>query len=186
MRRDGTQPGNPPCVLQTSVVVFRELCGVSAVANLMQCVLALGSRVSGPDEAPLLLFDLGDLYPGLEPQGPLPEVLRRLVATYDMVRGSRRRSTSLFLLLSSFSSSFPFIYFYFSPFAFSSTLLLLPPDLHFPLLLLHLLSAFFFLPVILSPSCPPHFSFSSASPRLHPLSIAEPPGGRRLKYIYRL
>lgn len=76
--------------MQNSVAVFRELCGVSAVANLMQCVLALGSRVSGPEGTPLLLFDLQDLYPILEPQGPLPDVLRRVVSTYDMmVQASR-------------------------------------------------------------------------------------------------
>ncbi|XP_037651145.1 inactive phospholipase C-like protein 2 [Sebastes umbrosus] len=76
--------------MQNSVAVFRELCGVSAVANLMQCVLALGSRVSGPDGAPLLLFDLRDPYPTLEPQGPLPDVLRRVVSTYElMVQASR-------------------------------------------------------------------------------------------------
>ncbi|XP_060916567.1 inactive phospholipase C-like protein 2 [Labrus mixtus] len=76
--------------MQHSVAVFRELCGVSAVANLMQCVLALGSRVSGPDGAPLLLFDLRDQYPSLEPQGPLPDVLRRVVSTYEMmVQASR-------------------------------------------------------------------------------------------------
>lgn len=74
------------CSQQNSVAVFRELCGVSVVANLMQCVLALGSRVSGPDGVPLLLFDLRDHYPTLEPQGPLPDVLRRVVSTYDMVR----------------------------------------------------------------------------------------------------
>lgn len=68
------------------MAVFRELCGVSAVANLMQCVLALSSRVSGPDGMPLLLFDLRDHYPTLEPQGALPDVLRRVVSTYDMVR----------------------------------------------------------------------------------------------------
>lgn len=68
------------------MAVFRELCGVSVVANLMQCVLALGSRVSGPDEAPLLLFDLREPYPALEPQGPLPDVLRRVVSTYETVR----------------------------------------------------------------------------------------------------
>lgn len=89
------------------MVVFRELCGVSAVANLMQCVLALGSRVSGPDEAPLLLFDLGDIYPGLEPQGPLPEVLRRLVATYDLVRPQEPLNLSSSIVFSRFSS-FPF------------------------------------------------------------------------------
>lgn len=71
---------------QNSVAVFRELCGVSVVANLMQCVLALGSRVSEPDGMPLLLFDLRDHYPTLEPQGPLPDVLRRVVSTYEMVR----------------------------------------------------------------------------------------------------
>lgn len=76
--------------MQNSVAVFRELCGVSAVANLMQCVLALGSRVSGPEGTPLLLFDLQDHYPILEPQGPLPDVLRRVVSTYDMmVQASR-------------------------------------------------------------------------------------------------
>ncbi|XP_071355631.1 inactive phospholipase C-like protein 2 [Trachinotus anak] len=76
--------------MQNSVAVFRELCGVSAVANLMQCVLALSSRVSGPDGTPLLLFDLRDHYPSLEPQGPLPDVLRRVVSTYEMmVQASR-------------------------------------------------------------------------------------------------
>ncbi|KAM3596552.1 uncharacterized protein V6R79_016473 [Siganus canaliculatus] len=76
--------------MQNSVAVFRELCGVSVVANLMQCVLALGSRVSGPDGAPLLLFDLRDQYPTLEPQGALPEVLRRVVSTYEMMVQANR------------------------------------------------------------------------------------------------
>ncbi|KAM9838901.1 inactive phospholipase C-like protein 2 [Aulostomus maculatus] len=76
--------------MQNSVAVFRELCGVSAVANLMQCILALSSRVSGPDGTPLLLFDLRNHYPTLEPQGPLPDVLRRVVSTYEMmVQASR-------------------------------------------------------------------------------------------------
>lgn len=72
--------------LQNSVAVFRELCGVSAVSNLMQCVLALGSRVSAPDGTPLLVFDLQDDYPTLVAQGPLPDVLRRVISTYDTVR----------------------------------------------------------------------------------------------------
>ncbi|XP_061838475.1 inactive phospholipase C-like protein 2 isoform X1 [Nerophis lumbriciformis] len=76
--------------LQNSVALFRELCGVSAVSNLMQCVLALASRVTGPDGTPLLLFDLHQPYPSLEPQGPLPDVLRRVVSTYQsMVQASR-------------------------------------------------------------------------------------------------
>ncbi|XP_053719513.1 inactive phospholipase C-like protein 2 [Synchiropus splendidus] len=76
--------------MQNSVEVFRELCGVSAAANLMQCILALSSRVAGPDGSPLLLFDLRNHYPTLEPQGPLPDVLRRVVSTYEMmVQASR-------------------------------------------------------------------------------------------------
>ncbi|XP_054619366.1 inactive phospholipase C-like protein 2 isoform X2 [Dunckerocampus dactyliophorus] len=76
--------------MQNSVAVFRELCGVSAVSNLMQCILALRSRVTGPDGIPLLLFDLEKHYPTLEPQGPLPDVLRRVVSTYEMmVQASR-------------------------------------------------------------------------------------------------
>uniref|UniRef100_A0A668AAD6 Phosphoinositide phospholipase C n=1 Tax=Myripristis murdjan TaxID=586833 RepID=A0A668AAD6_9TELE len=71
--------------MQNSVAVFRELCGLSAVANLMQCVLALRTRALGPDGTPLLLFELRDHYPTLEPQGPLPDVLRRVVSTYEMV-----------------------------------------------------------------------------------------------------
>lgn len=77
---------SPLSSLQNSVAVFRELCGVSAVSNLMQCVLALGSRVSAPDGTPLLLFDLQDHYPTLEAQGPLPDVLRRVISTYETVR----------------------------------------------------------------------------------------------------
>nr|XP_061808436.1 inactive phospholipase C-like protein 2 [Nerophis lumbriciformis] len=71
--------------MQNSVAMFRELCGVPAVSNLMQCILALGSRVRGPDGMPLLLFDLQKHFPTLEPQGPLPDVLRRVVSTYDMM-----------------------------------------------------------------------------------------------------
>ncbi|KAK6327798.1 hypothetical protein J4Q44_G00034440 [Coregonus suidteri] len=76
--------------MQNSVAVFRELCGVSAVANLKQCVLALGSRVAGADGAPLLLFELREKYPSMDPQGPLPDVLRRVVSTYEtMIQASR-------------------------------------------------------------------------------------------------
>ncbi|XP_061669682.1 inactive phospholipase C-like protein 2 isoform X3 [Syngnathoides biaculeatus] len=76
--------------MQNSVATFRDLCGVSAASNLMQCILALGSRVRGPDGSPLLLFDLQTHYPTVEPQGPLPDVLRRVVSTYDtMVQASK-------------------------------------------------------------------------------------------------
>ncbi|XP_077600255.1 inactive phospholipase C-like protein 2 [Stigmatopora nigra] len=76
--------------MQNSVATFRELCGVPAVSNLMQCILALSSRARGSDGMPLLLFDLQKPFPTLEPQGPLPDVLRRVVSTYDtMLQASK-------------------------------------------------------------------------------------------------
>uniref|UniRef100_A0AAV2KP61 Phosphoinositide phospholipase C n=1 Tax=Knipowitschia caucasica TaxID=637954 RepID=A0AAV2KP61_KNICA len=71
--------------MQNSIGLFRELCGVSAVASLMQCVIALRSTVSGPDGAPVLLFDLRDHFPALVPVGPLPDILRRLLTTYELM-----------------------------------------------------------------------------------------------------
>lgn len=71
--------------LQNAIVSFKELCGLSAVANLKQCILALSPRLTGPDNSPLLVFNLTEQYPNLEPQGLLPEVLKKVVTTYDMV-----------------------------------------------------------------------------------------------------
>lgn len=71
--------------LQNAIVSFKELCGLSAVANLKQCILALSPRLTGPDNSPLLVFNLSDQYPNLEPQGTPPEVLKKVIITYDMV-----------------------------------------------------------------------------------------------------
>uniref|UniRef100_A0A8C5A371 Phosphoinositide phospholipase C n=1 Tax=Gadus morhua TaxID=8049 RepID=A0A8C5A371_GADMO len=76
--------------MQNAIVPFKELCGLSAVANLKQCILALCPRLMGPDGSPLLLFDLGDQYPNLEAQGVPPEVLKKVVTTYElMIQTSR-------------------------------------------------------------------------------------------------
>lgn len=76
--------------LQNAIVCFKELCGLSAVANLKQCILALSSRLTGPDNSPVLVFNLIDQYPHLEPQGLLPEVLKKVVTAYDLVSRSRK------------------------------------------------------------------------------------------------
>lgn len=75
-------------LFQNAIVSFKELCGLSAVANLKQCILALSPRLTGPDNSPLLVFNLTDQYPNLEPQGILPEVLKKVITTYEMVSGS--------------------------------------------------------------------------------------------------
>ncbi|XP_036395418.1 inactive phospholipase C-like protein 2 [Megalops cyprinoides] len=71
--------------MQNAIVPFKELCGLSAVANLMQCILALSSRLTGPDNTPLVMFNLKDQYPTMQPQGVLPEVLKKVVTTYDVM-----------------------------------------------------------------------------------------------------
>lgn len=65
------------------------------MANLKQCILALAPRLTGPEHCPILVFNLTDQYPNLEPQGLLPEVLKKVVTTYEMVGGSQ--SCSLYL-----------------------------------------------------------------------------------------
>ncbi|XP_041964406.1 inactive phospholipase C-like protein 2 [Alosa sapidissima] len=76
--------------VQNAIVSFKELCGLSAVANLKQCILALSSRLTGPDNSPVLLFNLKDQYPSMEPQGVLPEVLKKVIMAYDtMIQTSK-------------------------------------------------------------------------------------------------
>uniref|UniRef100_A0AAV2MGJ7 Phosphoinositide phospholipase C n=2 Tax=Knipowitschia caucasica TaxID=637954 RepID=A0AAV2MGJ7_KNICA len=76
--------------MQNALVSFKELCGLSAVANLKQSLLALCPRLTGPEGAPQLLFNLSDQYPSLEPQSLLPDVLRRVVSSYEtMIQTSR-------------------------------------------------------------------------------------------------
>lgn len=55
------------------------------MANLKQCILALAPRLTGPDNSPVLLFNLKDEHPTVEAQGLLPEVLKKVVAAYEMV-----------------------------------------------------------------------------------------------------
>lgn len=71
--------------MQNAVVSFKELCGLSPVANLMQCILAVSTRLVGPDNTPLVVLNLNDQYPTMELQGIVPEVLKKIVTAYDMV-----------------------------------------------------------------------------------------------------
>lgn len=71
---------------QNSIASFKELCGLSAVANLKQCILALSTRLTGADNNPLVLFNLNEQYPIMEAQGLLPEVLKKVSTAYELVR----------------------------------------------------------------------------------------------------
>lgn len=70
---------------QNAVVSFKELCGLSSVANLMQCMVAVSPRFLGPDNTPLVVLNLNEQYPTMELQGIVPEVLKKIVTTYDTV-----------------------------------------------------------------------------------------------------
>uniref|UniRef100_A0A672SFN0 Phosphoinositide phospholipase C n=1 Tax=Sinocyclocheilus grahami TaxID=75366 RepID=A0A672SFN0_SINGR len=83
--------------MQNAIVPFKELCGLSAVANLKQCILALSPRLMGPDSSPLLLFNLRDQYLTMEAQGLLPEVLKKVVTAYEMVSAFLERKSQTLL-----------------------------------------------------------------------------------------
>lgn len=71
--------------MQNAVVSFKELCGLSPVANLMQCVMALSTRLAGPDNTPVIVMNLTDQYPTMELQGTVPEVMKRILTAYDSI-----------------------------------------------------------------------------------------------------
>ncbi|XP_059331849.1 inactive phospholipase C-like protein 2 isoform X1 [Ammospiza nelsoni] len=71
--------------MQNAVVSFKELCGLSPVANLMQCILAVSMHLVGPDNTPLVVVNLNDQYPAMELQGIVPEVLKKIVTAYEMM-----------------------------------------------------------------------------------------------------
>ncbi|XP_041102330.1 inactive phospholipase C-like protein 2 isoform X1 [Polyodon spathula] len=76
--------------MQNAIVPFKELCGLSAVANLMQCILALSTLFMSGDNTPYVLFNLKGQFPTMEPQGLIPEMLKKTVSAYDaMIQTSR-------------------------------------------------------------------------------------------------
>ncbi|KAM5157006.1 inactive phospholipase C-like protein 2 isoform 1-T2 [Mantella aurantiaca] len=71
--------------MQNAVVSFKELCGLSPVANLVQCILALSTRQGGPDNTPVVIMNLSDQYPTMELQGTVPDVMKRILTAYDSI-----------------------------------------------------------------------------------------------------
>ncbi|XP_053215238.1 inactive phospholipase C-like protein 2 isoform X1 [Podarcis raffonei] len=69
--------------MQNAVVLFKELCGLSPVANLMQCILAVSTRLVRSDNTPLVVMNLSEQYPVMELQGIIPEVLKKIVTAYE-------------------------------------------------------------------------------------------------------
>ncbi|MGH0164138.1 UNVERIFIED_CONTAM: hypothetical protein FKN15_046625 [Acipenser sinensis] len=68
---------------QNATVCFKELCGLSLLSNLKQCILILSSRLQSGQGPPGATLTVRDSYPYLEPQGSLPEATRKLLHSYD-------------------------------------------------------------------------------------------------------
>ncbi|XP_051871854.1 inactive phospholipase C-like protein 2 isoform X1 [Pristis pectinata] len=70
--------------MQIAIVSFKELCGVSPVSNLIQCFMALSTLLNS-DNIPIVVLNLKDDYPSMEPQGMIPDVLKKVVTAYEVM-----------------------------------------------------------------------------------------------------
>uniref|UniRef100_A0ACB8ETX0 Inactive phospholipase C-like protein 2 n=1 Tax=Sphaerodactylus townsendi TaxID=933632 RepID=A0ACB8ETX0_9SAUR len=78
--------------MQNALVSFKELCGLTPAANIKQCILKLATwlQPSEKESPPAVTLNLGEEYPSMEAQGPVPELLRKVLAAYDtMIQTSR-------------------------------------------------------------------------------------------------
>ncbi|XP_051774791.1 inactive phospholipase C-like protein 2 [Erpetoichthys calabaricus] len=76
--------------MQNAVVSFKELCGLTPVANMKQCILAVSTWLLNSDKALLVTVNLSETYPAMEAQGHVPELLRKVLSAYDtMIQTSR-------------------------------------------------------------------------------------------------
>lgn len=67
------------------MVSFKELCGLTPVANMKQCILTVSTWLMNSERSLRVTVDLSESYPTMEAQGPVPELLRKVLNAYDMV-----------------------------------------------------------------------------------------------------
>lgn len=70
---------------QNAMVSFKELCGLNPAANMKQCILTVSSWLMNSERSLRVTVDLSETYPTMEAQGPVPELLRKVLNAYDMV-----------------------------------------------------------------------------------------------------
>ena len=75
----------PPPFSQNALVSFKELCGLTPAANMKQCILTVSTWLMNSERVLQLTVDLSETYPAMEAQGPVPELLRKVLTAYDMV-----------------------------------------------------------------------------------------------------
>ncbi|XP_064421742.1 inactive phospholipase C-like protein 2 isoform X2 [Latimeria chalumnae] len=69
--------------VQNALVSFKELCGLPSAANMKQCILTVSTWLLNSDNTLLVTLNLSDQYPAMEAQGPIPEILRKVLLAYD-------------------------------------------------------------------------------------------------------
>ncbi|XP_069490565.1 inactive phospholipase C-like protein 2 [Ambystoma mexicanum] len=77
--------------LQNALVSFKELCGLTPAANMKQCILTVSTWLLNSDNSSVTVtLDLADQYPSMEAQGPVPELLKKVLTSYEsMIQSSR-------------------------------------------------------------------------------------------------
>ncbi|XP_078126634.1 inactive phospholipase C-like protein 2 [Sander vitreus] len=71
--------------VQNAMVSFKELCGLTPAANMKQCILTMSSWLMNSERSLKVTVDLSETYPTMEAQGPVPELLRKVLNAYDMM-----------------------------------------------------------------------------------------------------
>lgn len=64
---------------------FKELCGLTPAANMKQCILTVSTWLLHSDSAPSVTLNLAEQYPPMEAQGPIPDLLRKVLTAYETV-----------------------------------------------------------------------------------------------------
>uniref|UniRef100_A0A803VKC1 Phosphoinositide phospholipase C n=1 Tax=Ficedula albicollis TaxID=59894 RepID=A0A803VKC1_FICAL len=76
--------------VQNALVSFKELCGLTPAANMKQCILTVSTWLLHSDSAPSVILNLAEQYPPMEAQGPIPDLLRKVLTAYEtMIQTSR-------------------------------------------------------------------------------------------------
>lgn len=71
---------------QNAMVSFKELCGLTPAANMKQCILTVSTWLMNSERSLRVTVDLSETYPTMEAQGVVPELLRKVLNAYDMVK----------------------------------------------------------------------------------------------------
>ncbi|KAL5007407.1 hypothetical protein ScPMuIL_016213 [Solemya velum] len=78
--RDGTDLRDN---VQIALANFKEICGLSPIANIKQCIRLLASRVAILGDQCTLIFIYKEEQPHLEAQGNLPEIVKKALLSFQ-------------------------------------------------------------------------------------------------------